>query len=618
MDERGRLIMGYMGRILRVDLGNRTVLYEPLNRKWARDFIGGRGLGMRYLFEEVDPNCDPMGPDNKLIMMTGPLTGTSAPTGARYMVMTKSPLTGAVTCSNSGGHFPAALKKSGIDGIIFEGCAEEPVYLYVTAEGAELRSAKHLWGKDTHQTTDILKKETQKKAKVACIGPAGEKGVLFAGIMNDKDRAAGRSGVGAVMGAKGLKAVVVVGALEVPLADKVTFHGHVKTYLSKFKESYKDQPPPLRTYGTAITIIGTQNAGVFPTRNFQQGTFEKWEEIGGEALTEKFLVKPAACFSCPIACGRVTRITEGPYQGEGEGPEYETVYALGSNCGIGDLAALTKANYICNEMGMDTISMGSTIACAMEMYEKGILSESQIGRPLPFGDAEGLVEMCRKTAAMEGFGKELAMGSLRLATAHGCPELAVVSKGQEFAGYDPRGEKGMGLAYATSNIGATHMRGDPAYIELLGVPMLVDPLALDGKAQLVKDWQDVFALIDSAGLCVFFSIRNLVTPTKDIRPDGLLKLLNAATGATYDVDELVRAGERIISLERLFLKRAGFGAKDDALPKRITSEPLPDGPAKGQVCELDRMLPEYYTLRGWTDDGCPGDETLKTLGLDTV
>lgn len=608
--------MGTMGRILRVDLKNGVVRYEDLNRKWAHDFVGGRGLGMRYLFEEVDPMCDPMGPGNKLIMMTGPLTGTSAPTGARYMVMTKSPLTGAVTCSNSGGHFPTMLKKTGIDGIIFEDCADTPVYLYVTNHCAELRSAKHLWGKDTHQTTDILKNETDKKAKIACIGPAGENGVLFASIMNDKDRAAGRSGVGAVMGAKGLKAVAVLGDLEVPLADKVSFQKHVKTYAAKFKENLKGQPPQLRTYGTAITVIGTQNAGVFPTRNFQQGTFEKWEDIGGEALTEKFLVKPVACFSCPIACGRMTRIKEGPYQGEGEGPEYETVYALGSNCGIGDLAALTKANYICNEMGMDTISMGATVACAMEMYEKGILSESEIGRPLPFGDAEGLVEMCRKTAAIEGFGKQLAKGSLKLATAHGCPDLAVVSKGQEFAGYDPRGEKGMGLAYATSNIGATHMRGDPAYIELLGVPMLVDPLELEGKAQLVKDWQDVFALIDSAGLCVFFCVRNLVTPTRDIRPDGLLKLLNAATGAKYDVDTLVQAGERIISLERLFLKRAGFGAKDDTLPKRITEEPLPDGPAKGHVCELDRMLPDYYTLRGWTDDGCPGTETLKNLGLD--
>jgi len=610
--------MGYMGQILRVDLSTHAVRYEPLNREWAEGFIGGRGLGMRYLLEEVDPRCDPLSPENKLIMMTGPLTGTSAPTGARYMVMTKSPLTGAVTCSNSGGHFPAALKRAGIDGIIFEGCSETPVYLHVTGQGAQLKSAEHLWGKDTHQTTDLLKAETDKQAKVACIGPAGENGVLFAAIMNDKDRAAGRSGVGTVMGAKGLKAVVAEGDREVPLHDEAAFRKIVKEFLVRFKDAFKGQPPPLRTYGTAITVIGTQTAGVFPTRNFQQGTFEGWKRIGGEALTERFLVRPSACFSCPIACGRVTRIAEGPFQGEGEGPEYETVYSLGSNCGIQDLAALTKANYICNEMGMDTISMGSTIACAMEMYEKGILKESIIGRPLPFGDGEGLVEMCRKAAHREGFGDQLAMGSLRLARLYGCPELAIVSKGQEFAGYDPRGEKGMGLAYATSSIGASHMRGDPAYIELLGVPKLIDPLTWEDKIQIVKDWQDVFAVIDSAGLCVFFSVRNLVTPTEDIRPEGIARLLNAAVGTSYDKDSLARAGERVIHLERLFLVRAGFGLKDDSLPKRITQEPLPDGPAKGHVCELDKMLPGYYRLRHWGPDGSPDPQILQTLGIDQV
>jgi len=607
-----------MGRILRVDLKNGAIRYEALNQTWARDFIGGRGLGMRYLFEEVDPKCDPMGPANKLIMMTGPLTGTSAPTGARYMVMTKSPLTGAVTCSNSGGHFPAMLKRTGIDGIIFEGCSPKPVYLHVTEDGAQLKSAEHIWGKNTHQTTDLLKGETDETAKVACIGPAGEKGVLFAAIMNDKDRAAGRSGVGAVMGSKGLKAVVAAGHRKVPLHDEAAFRQTVKEVIDSFKDSFKDQPPPLRTYGTAITAIGTQNAGIFPTHNFQQGTFEHWEKIGGEALTKRFLVKPRACFSCPIACGRVTRVPVGPYQGEGEGPEYETIYSLGSNCGIQDLAALTKANYICNEMGMDTITMGATIACAMEMYEKGILKTSQIGRPLPFGDAEGLVEMCRKTSAREDFGDQLAMGSLRLARAYGCPDLAIVSKGQEFAGYDPRGEKGMGLAYATSSIGASHMRGDPAYIEILGVPKLIDPLTWEDKAQIVKDWQDVFAVIDSAGLCVFFSVRNLVTPTEDIRPEGVARLLNAATGTNHDMDSLAKAGERIINLERLFLSRAGFGSKDDSLPKRITQEPLPDGPAKGHVCELDRMLPQYYSLRRWRPDGSPEPEILKALGLDRV
>ena len=607
--------MGYMGKILRVDLSNGSSRLESLDMRKAKDFIGGRGLGISYLLDEVDANCDPLGEKNKLIMMTGPLTGTIAPTGARYMVVTKSPLTGAVTCSNSGGQFPAMLKRTGLDGIILEGRSQEPVYLFVGEDGAEIRSAGHVWGKDTHATTDRLLEETGADAKVACIGPAGEKGVLFAGIMNDKDRAAGCSGVGAVMGSKGLKAVVASGNRRVPLHDESAFKSIAREYLARFKEVSRDQPPALRTYGTAITVVGTQNVGVFPTRNFQLGTFEGWENIGGERLTEKFLLKTRACFSCPISCGRVTRIPEGPFQGEGEGPEYETVYALGSDCGVSDLAAVTKANYICNEMGMDTITMGATIACAMEMYEKGIIDESVIGRQLPFGDAEGLVEMCRKTALREGFGNELALGSRRLADRFHHPELAIVSKGQEFAGYDPRGEKGMGLAYATSNIGASHMRGDPAYIEILGVPTLIDPLVLENKPRLVKDWQDVFAVLDSAGVCVFFSVRNYVTPTEDIRPEGLLRLLNAATGAGYDMDSLVRAGERTVNAERVFLNRAGFTAKDDTLPKRILEEPLPGGPAGGQVCELDRMLPEYYRLRGWDDDGRPAAHKLEELGL---
>jgi len=608
--------MGYMGKLLRVNLDKRRTQFETLDMARAKAFVGGRGLGISYLLGEVNPECDPLGPENKLIMMTGPLTGTVAPTGARYMVVTKSPLTGAVTCSNSGGQFPMTLKRSGIDGIIVEGVSPEPVYLWVEEDRAELRSAMHVWGKDTHQSTDQLIGETDEKARVACIGPAGENGVLFASIMNEKDRAAGRSGVGAVMGGKKLKAVVVKGTRKIPLHDEEDFKSVAKEYLDRFKVAAKKQPPPLRTYGTAITIVGTQNIGVLPTHNFQQGTFERWQKIGGEALTEKYLVRTKACFSCPISCGRVTKVADGPYRGEGEGPEYETVYSLGSDCGIGDLAALTKANYICNEMGMDTISTGATVAAAMEMFEKGIISEKEIGRPLPFGDADGLIEMCRKIAFRQGFGDDLAQGSLRMARKFGHPEFAIVAKGQEFAGYDPRGEKGMGLAYATSSIGASHMRGDPAYIEILGVPMLIDPLTWEDKPQLVKDWQDVFAVIDSAGLCVFFSVRNYVTPTRDIPPEGILRLLNASTGASYDMEMLLQAGERVVNAERLFLVRAGFTAKDDTLPLRIVGEPLPDGPAKGQVCELDKMLPSYYQLRGWDIDGRPKEVTLKSLGLD--
>jgi len=610
------MMYGWRGKALRVDLNRKEICEEKLDPQVLKDFIGGRGLGMYYLIREADPLSDPLGEQNLLIMAAGPLTGTRAPTGARYMVMTQSPLTGAVTCSNSSGFFPAELKKTGLDMIIFDGKAREPVYLWIDGEHAELRSASHLWGKNTHETHDALLAETDSKARVACIGPAGERLVRFASIMNDRDRAAGRSGVGAVMGSKRLKAVVVRGKEEVPIWDEASFKEICRKYYEKFQEVQKVQPSTLRLHGTAVTVMATQNHGVFPTRNFQQGTFEGWEAIHGETLTQKYLVSPKACFSCPIACGRVTRVTEAPFQGEGEGPEYETIYALGSDCGVDNLAAVTKANYICNEMGMDTISMGATIASAMELSERGYLPEADVGRPLRFGDAEAIVELTRMTGLREGFGDILAEGSLRMAQEYGHPELAMVSKGQEFAGYDPRGEQGMGLAYATSSIGASHMRGDPAYIELLGVPMLIDPLTWKDKPLIVKDWQEVFAIIDSAGLCVFFTVRNLVAPTRDIRPIGIMELLNSATGAGYDMATLIRAGERICNIERFFLVRAGFSRKDDTLPPRILREPLPDGPAKGMVCHLDEMLIEYYQLRGWNQNGIPTEKKLKELGLE--
>lgn len=606
---------GWRGKILRVDLTRGRVQEESLDPRIAKDFIGGRGMGIQRLLAEVDPNCNPLGPENVLIMAAGPLTGTKAPTGARYMVMTKSPLTGSVTCSNSGGQFPAELKKAGVDLISFHGQAAAPVYLWIDGEKAELRPAAHLWGKTTHETDAALQGETARGARVACIGPAGERGVLFASIMNDRDRAAGRSGVGAVMGSKMLKAVAVRGAGEVPLFDAKAFDEFVKKLNKRFRDNLKGGKHPLNLHGTAVTVMATQNFGVLPTRNFQQGTFEGWEEIHGENLTRKYLVRPKACFSCPIGCGRVTRVDDPEFRGEGEGPEYETVYSLGSNCGVANLAAVTKANYICNEMGMDTISMGSTIACAMELYERGYLPEADVGRALRFGDAHALVDLTLKTAQREGIGDLLALGSYRLAAHYGHPELAMVAKKQEFAGYDPRGEQGMGLAYATSPVGASHMRGDPAYIELLGVPMLLDPLSWDDKAELIKDWQDVFAIIDAAGLCVFFSVRNLVTPTRDIRPEGIMELLNAATGAGYDLEELVRAGERIFNAERLFMVKAGLSREDDTLPPRILREPLPDGPGQGSVCHLEEMLDPYYQVRGWDQNGIPTHEKLRELGL---
>ena len=606
---------GWCGKILRVDLSLGKVASEPLDPHVAREYIGGRGFGIYYLRKEVDPACDPLGPANKIIMAAGPLTGTAAPTGARYVVTTKSPLTGAITCSNSGGNFPAELKKSGHDALIIEGASAQPVYLWIDGARAELRPAEHLWGKTTHEADDALRGETHAKAKTAVIGPAGEKRVLFAAIMNDRDRAAGRAGVGAVMGAKKLKAVVVRGVGEVALADPAAFQAANAKYRDDFKAKTRVNPPALRTHGTAITSVGTQAHGVFPTRNFQQGTFEGWEAIGGEELTKKYLVRAKPCFSCPIACGRVTRVPDGPFQGEGEGPEYETIYSLGSNCGVDDLAALTKANYLCNELGLDTISMGCAIACAMELVEKGHLKESEVGMPLRWGDGHALVALTRMTALREGFGDVLAGGSRRLAARCGRSELAMTSKGLDFAGYDPRGVQGLGLNYATSPIGGSHMRGDTAYFELLGVPIPADPLTWEDKPPLVAKWQDLFCVIDAAGLCVFFSVRYLVEQNLMVKPVGITELLNGATGAGYTPEEVEKIGERIFNAERLFLLAAGFTRKDDSLPPRMTREPMPAGPAKGLVCRLEEMLGPYYQLRGWTPDGVPADAKLKDLGL---
>jgi aldehyde:ferredoxin oxidoreductase len=606
---------GWQVKVLWVNLTEGSIKEDTLDPQVAKDYIGGRGLGIYFLNKYVDPACDALSPENLLVMATGPLTGTGAPTGARYMVMTKSPLTEAITCSNSGGMFPTEFKRTGYDTIVFTGRSKTPVYLWLNQGKAELRAADHLWGKNTHETTDVLLAETDPKARVACIGPAGEKGVLFASIMNDKHRAAGRSGVGAVMGAKNLKAVVVKGKGRIFLADPDRFKAFNKQIMDIFKEGIKQTPLGLTVDGTAGVVVATQNFGVLPTKNWQQGTFDGWEKIQGEELTRRFLTKNSACYGCPIGCGRMTTVDDPRFAGQGEGPEYETIYAMGSNCMVDDLAAITKANYICNELGMDTITMGATIACAMELVDRGYLPEDQVGRSLKWGDAEALVELTRMTGNREGFGDQLAEGSYRLANRCGHPELAPVSKKQEFPGYEPRGAQAMGLAYATSPIGGSHMRGDPAYFELFGVPESMDPHQWEGKAKVTKAYQDLSAIIDSAGLCIFFAIRNLAAKNLGVAPVGILEYLNAATGADYTLEELIQAGERIINAERLFLTKSGFTRKDDSLPKRLTEEPAPTGPARGLVCHLQEMLDEYYQARGWTENGIPKEDLLGRLGL---
>ena len=617
---------GWTGKILRVDLTNAKVSEEDLAPEVARDFIGARGMGAKYLFDEVDSKVDALSPRNKLLFVTGPLTGTAAPGGNRYMVVTKSPLTGAIANSSSAGFFPAELKFAGYDLIIFEGKSKKPVYLWIENNRVEFRSAEALWGKDTYETQDIIRVETDENAKIACIGPAGENLVRLACIINDDGRAAGRSGVGAVMGSKNLKAVAVRGTKGVTVADKDGFRKAVEAHMAAYLPMQSMSFNVFAKLGTlGLAIFPTNEAGGLPPRNFLTGIFEGIEKLSGELLNSTFSKRKdrigVACFGCPIGCGRASKVIDPEFAGEGDGPEYETTGALGANCGIDNLAAVAKANYICNEMGLDTISMGMTIACAMELYEKGFLPEKDVGAKLNFGNAKAMVELVRKTAYREGFGDILAEGSYRLAESYGHPELSMTAKKLEFACYHPQAFQGLALEYATQNRGGCHIRAEVHDVSLWGITwwkMLrdrkitqpLDPLAYEDKPWACKEIQDWFCIIDSSGMC------NFTTVAAEIDEDSLRTLLETATGISLGgYKGMMKAGERIFNLERLFNLKAGFTAKDDTLPPRMLKEPMPEGPAKGQVVHLDKMLPEYYKLRGWDEKGVSTVEKLQELGL---
>ena len=608
---------GWHGRILRVNLTSGKIREEVFSEEEAFKFFGGRGLAIKVLLEGMDPAADPLSPENSLVMATGPLTSTPAPTGNRYMVVTKSPLTGALSNSNSGGVYPTMMKRSGYDLFVFEGAADNPVYLYVDERKAELRDATHLWGLDTHRTEDTIRNETAEDVSVACIGPAGENLALIAAIINDKHRAAARSGVGAVMGSKNLKAVAVRGDLKPSLHDEKAMRAVIRQANRQLAADIR-AGSTMRIYGTSYVPDVTNEAGILPTFNFQYGQFDGTPQINGPTLKEHFLVRHGGCYGCPLACARITEVKGEiwgeQYAGSGEGPEYETIGSLGSACGVGNMAAIAKANYLCNELGLDTISTGLTIACAMEMYSKGILSEEQIGRPLPFGDAEGMIAMVRLAARRDGFGDELARGSWRLANSYGHPEMSITAKKLEFPSYDARGLKGMGLLYATSNIGASHMAGDTAYTELFGVGEKIDGLTYEGKAELTKRFQELFAIIDAAGLCVFVAVRYTLDTANGYAPTRITEMINQATGADYTPDSLLEAAERVYNLERLFLVKAGLTRADDTLAQRM-SEPMPAGPIKGETFELERLLDDYYAARGWDADGIPTRQRLEKLGI---
>jgi aldehyde:ferredoxin oxidoreductase len=597
----------WQGKTLRVNLTTGDISRGTVESSTVDDYIGGRGVGTKLLRDEIAADVDELSPDNKLIFVTGTLTGTRAPAAGRYMVVTKSPLTGTAACSNSGGFFGPEMRFAGVDMIVFEGKAEEPVYLWIEDDKVELRPANHLWGKNTHETEDAVRAETSDKARVACIGPAGEKLVRFACIINEKHRAAGRSGVGAVMGSKNLKAVAVRGTGKVQVQDEEGFKKAVETARKMLAESATTSEG-LPSFGTAVLVNVINASGFYPTRNFRESQFATADKHSGEHMAETILLRNSACFGCPIRCGRITKVeTPKKYCGEGEGPEYETVWALGAACGIDELAPIAKANYICNELGMDTIDAGVTIACAMDLAESGYLPESDTGMPLRFGDADAMVEMVAKAGVREGFGDALAEGGYRLAEKYGHPELFMGVKKQGFPAYDGRGSQGMGLQYATSNRGACHVRGYMIAPEVFGIPEKLEPADIESKAAFDIAFQNLTAVVDSSGLCLF--------NTFGFGAEEILDLLNAATGCGYTMESMLAAGERIWNLERLFNFEAGLSGADDTLPPRMLSEPIPEGPMAGKVCRLDEMLPEYYELRGWTADGTPTEEKLVQLGL---
>ncbi len=616
--------MAWANNVLRVNLTEGAVSNEPLKMEWARLYLGQRGLATKYLAAEIDPACDALSPDNKLIMTTGPLTGTMASTGGRYSVVTKSPLTGAVACSNSGGFIGAELKAAGYDMIIFEGKSPQPVYLYVENDKVEIVPAAEIWGQSVWTADEWLHKKYQDPLlRVAAVGRAAEKGCLYASIVNDLHRAAGRSGVGTVMASKNLKAVAVRGTKGVGnIKDPGAFMQAVNAGKQVLAENAVTGQG-LPTYGTQVLMNIINEVGAMPTRNMREVQFEGASKISAEAMHEPRasdgkpnLVTNAGCFGCTIACGRISTIDQGhfsienkpQYWGASGGLEYEAAWALGSDTGVDDIDALTYANFICNEDGIDPISFGATVAAAMELYDLGAITREQTGGvELKFGSAEALTWATEVTCKGEGFGLDLGLGSKRLCEKYGHPDLSMTVKGQEFPAYDPRGIQGMGLAYATSNRGACHLRGYTVSSEVMGVPEKTDPLATEGKPEMVKAFQDATAIVDSSGLCVFTTF---AWTLEDIAPQ-----VAAACAGEWTPETMLEAGERIWNLEREFNLAAGLSAADDTLPKRLLTEPAQTGPAKGNVNRLHEMMPKYYEVRGWTEQGVPTAETRQRLGL---
>ncbi len=601
----------YNGRLIRLNLTTGKSQVEEIPQKWMKDYLGGRGIGVRYLYEELKPGVEPLSPDNKVILMMGPLGATTAMSVSRMALVTKSPLTGAVAKSIMGGSFGAFLKFAGYDGIIVEGESAKPVYLHIDKDGIHLLDAAELWGLDTQQTQQKLREKHGKSTQVACIGPAGEKLVRYAVLISDL-RVGGRTGVGAVLGAKKIKGFAVNSSGPLSLHDADGF----KKLTREIIEGLKTSPGRINMsdFGTSYLTLGFEKVGIFPVKNFQEGHLEDVEKIGDEALAS-IKTKNDGCYGCMTKCGQVRQVTGGTYDGAvSEGPDYETIWSLGGNLANTDKDSLIAADSLCDRLGIDTVSAGNTIGFAYELYQRGIITKKDTdGLELNWGDAAAMMALLEKIGSREGFGKLLGEGTKRAAEqiGKGAEDYAIQVKGLELPGYEPRAVKGYGLVFATSNIGAQHMYGRPRD-ELSGKK---DRLTEVDKGKDIAVAESSQATQDAVIQCSF-------TPAVGFNAQQRSELLVMATGFKEFADPayVEKIGERILCLERCFNVRDGFDRKDDTLPKRMLTEPLANaGPATGQVVKnLDGLLDEYYDALGYTRQGIPSEAKLKELGLDWV
>jgi len=608
-------VLGYAGRILHVDLSSGKTWTEPLKEELAKKYIGGIGLGMRLYLDHSKPGLDPFSPENPLVLTTGPLSGSMVPTGGNgHAFVSKSPQTFGVGEAKAHGHFGTELKRAGYDGVIFYGKAEKPTYLWIDDDAIQLMDAKHLWGKTPQETEDAIRKELKDYyIRVACIGVAGEKLVRIACVMNDKSRACGRTGLGAVMGSKNLKAIAVRGSKDIAIPNKDRLLELVKQQHERMKGPAARK---YRTLGTPENVLVLNALGAMPTDNFTGAVFHGADKISGEYLNERFVAKIIGCSSCAMRCEHITVVPEGPYKGTTTRIEYEPLWAMGPNCGVGNLDAILKGMDLSNQYGVDAISIGGIISFAMDLYKNGIISKDEAGLELNFGNHEAVLEMIKRVSMREGFGDILAEGAKIAAEKIGkdAAKYAVHIKGVEMTGYDIRGLKTAALGYAVSFRGADHNRHGAYGPDVAGKVNRFK--AEKGRGKLVKETEDLYTIIDSIIVCKF----SRGTYFKGF--EDLAALYSAVTGIEMNSEELRVAGERINNLGRLINIREGLTRKDDHLPWKVMNVPIPDeGPSKGSFVsqeDLDLLLDDYYEVRGWNKEGIPALEKLNELGMEDL